>query len=76
VRRFAIAAGVAWSAAWVVLDLTWGGLIRYGFDDLREKMSAGLLLLPWIAIGTGFLLAPLLHARRRIQAGSLASKPR
>ena len=60
-----VAAGVAWTAAWIVLDMLALGLIESGFNTngLQQAMSGVLYLFGW---GVIFVVWGLIEASRLV----------
>jgi hypothetical protein len=60
-------AGAIWSVAWLVLDLTWGGLIQADFNTtgLQQAHSFVLYFVGWFVIGLSSIAWGLMARKRR-----------
>jgi hypothetical protein len=62
-----VLAGAIWSAVWLVLDLTWGGLIHADFNTtgLQQAYSFILYFIGWFIIAATVVVRGLVAVKRR-----------
>jgi hypothetical protein len=66
-----VLAGAIWSAVWLILDLTWGGLIHADFNTAGLQQACSLLLyfVGWVVIlvlGVALVLGGHLARRHHV----------